>query len=62
MAALAAGIFGGVDPALCLTRAGVALVAGAVLGALLQALATAPAAAPREAAEIVTEARASTDD
>ena len=42
MVALIAGIFGGVDPLLCLTRAGVALMGGCVLGALWQALLATP--------------------
>lgn len=43
VAALTAGIFGGVDPLLCLSRAGVAFAGGSVLGALWQALLAAPA-------------------
>ena len=58
MAALVAGIFGGVDPLLCLSRAGVALAGGSVLGALWQALLAAPAGAP-PAAERGTAAQAS---
>ncbi len=62
MAALVAGIFGGIDPLLCLTRAGVALAAGSVLGALWQALLGAPAARPPLAGEGGTDARASVDE
>ena len=60
MAALVAGIFGGVDPLLCLSRAGVALAGGSVLGALWQALLAAPAGA-NPAGEGGTDAKTSAD-
>lgn len=60
MAALIAGIFGGVDPLLCLTRAGVALMGGCVLGALWQAL-LASSPAPPAAGGSGTDAEASVD-
>ncbi|MER3495724.1 MAG: hypothetical protein C4320_02220 [Armatimonadota bacterium] len=43
MVALVAGIFGNVEPLLCLTRSGVALIAGMVVGAFIQALIGVPA-------------------
>ena len=60
MAALIAGIFGGVDPMLCLSRAGVALTGGCVLGALWQALLITPVGSV-PVAESGTEAEASVD-
>lgn len=60
MAALTAGIFSGVDPMLCLSRAGVALTGGCVLGALWQALLAAPGGA-RVAAGIGADAETSVD-
>lgn len=60
MVALTAGVFGGVDPVLCLSRAGVALAGGCVLGALWQALLAAPTAG-RPVTESGTEAEASVD-
>ncbi len=60
MAALIAGVFGNVDPLLCLSRAGVALAGGCVLGALWQALLAAPLVG-RPAGEESMEAEASVD-
>ena len=62
MAALASGIFGGIDPLLCLTRAGVALAVGSVLGALWQALLGAPPAPKSVAVEAGKDARVSADE
>lgn len=62
MAALAAGVFGGIDPLLCLTRAGVALALGSVLGALWQALLGSSPVSAAPAREAGTDARVSADE